>query len=77
MKCYHCAKIDYQPWRLNYQIAEAVGGSHALPNPLRFPLSVLPLALACQSVRGAPHSGSGTPQDRGGLWDTADGRESG
>jgi hypothetical protein len=18
MKCYHCAKIDYEPWRLNY-----------------------------------------------------------
>lgn len=25
MKCYHCAKIDYVPWLLNYQIAEAVG----------------------------------------------------
>jgi hypothetical protein len=25
MRCYHCAKIDYEPWRLNYQIAEAVG----------------------------------------------------
>lgn len=25
MNCYHCAKIDYEPWRLNYQIAEAVG----------------------------------------------------
>jgi hypothetical protein len=25
MKCYHCAKIDYEPWRLNYQIREAVG----------------------------------------------------
>jgi len=28
MRCYHCAhcaKIDYEPWRFNYQIAEAVG----------------------------------------------------
>jgi hypothetical protein len=25
MKCYHCAKIDYDPAALNYQIAEAVG----------------------------------------------------
>lgn len=25
MRCYHCAVVDYEPWRLNYQIAEAVG----------------------------------------------------
>jgi hypothetical protein len=25
MRCYHCTKIDYEPWRLNCQIAEAVG----------------------------------------------------
>ena len=25
MRCYHCAKIDYEAWRFNYQIAEAVG----------------------------------------------------
>lgn len=25
MRCYHCATIDYEPGRLEYQVAEAVG----------------------------------------------------
>ena len=25
MRCYHCAKVDHEPWRLGYQVAEAVG----------------------------------------------------
>ena len=25
MRCYHCAKIDYDPEKLNYQVADAVG----------------------------------------------------
>ncbi len=25
MRCYHCAVIDYEPWRISHQIEEAVG----------------------------------------------------
>jgi hypothetical protein len=25
MSCYHCAKIDYKPWLMNYQLTAAVG----------------------------------------------------
>jgi len=25
MNCYHCAKIDYKPWLMNYQLTAAVG----------------------------------------------------
>jgi len=47
MKCYHCAKTDYDPPALNYQIAEAVGvckecgeavcGEHAVKSDVALP----------------------------------------
>ncbi|MBI5287807.1 MAG: DUF2180 family protein [Chloroflexi bacterium] len=25
MNCYHCTRIDYKPWLMNYQLSPAVG----------------------------------------------------